>query len=127
MDSPLGLRAAVTEGDAVVNKTTYLGEFEHMVLLTILRLGDDAYGMSVRKELDARAGRKVTRSTAYITLERLTRKGYLTARMDDPSQDRSGKPKRYFSMTDAGREALRTSGRALMNLWDGYEALLEEG
>ena len=110
-----------------MNKTTYLGEFEHMVLLTILRLGDDAYGMSVRKELDARAGRKVTRSTAYITLERLTRKGYLTARMDDPSQDRGGKPKRYFSMTDAGREALRTSGRALMNLWDGYEALLEEG
>jgi DNA-binding PadR family transcriptional regulator len=110
-----------------VNKTTYLGEFEHMVLLSILRLGDDAYGMSVRKELDARAGRKVTRSTAYITLERLTRKGYLTARMDDPSQARDGKPKRYFSLTAAGRAALRTSGRALMNLWDGYEELLEEG
>ena len=110
-----------------MNKTTYLGEFEHMVLLTILRLGDDAYGMSVRKELDARAGRRVTRSTAYITLERLTRKGYLTARMDDPSQTRGGKPKRYFSLTAAGREALRTSGRALMNLWDGHEALLEEG
>ncbi len=110
-----------------MNKTTYLGEFEHMVLLTILRLGDDAYGMSVRKELDARAGRRVTRSTAYITLERLRRKGYLTARMDDPSQTRGGKPKRYFRITDDGREALRASGRALMSLWDGYEALLREG
>ena len=110
-----------------MNKMTYLGEFEHMVLLSILRLGDDAYGMSVRKELDAAAGREVARSTVYITLERLTRKGYLAARMDDPSQTRGGKPKRYFSLTAAGREALRTSGRALMNLWDGYEELLEEG
>ena len=109
-----------------MNKTTYLGEFEHMVLLTILRLGDDAYGISIRKELDERAGRKVTRSTVYITVERLTRKGYLTARMDHPNQTRGGKPKRYFSMTATGRAALRASGRALLDLWDGYEALLEE-
>ncbi len=113
--------------DEIVNKTTYLGEFEHMVLLSILRLGDEAYGRSIRKEIDARVGRRVSRSTAYITLERLTRKGYLTPRMDDPSQTRGGKPKRYFVITDDGREALRTSGRALMNLWEGQEALLEEG
>jgi PadR family transcriptional regulator PadR len=110
-----------------MNKSAYLGEFEHMVLLAVLRLGDDAHGLSVRKELDARAGRAVTRSTAYITLERLTRKGYLNARMADPSEARAGRPKRYFHVTEAGREALRTSGRALMRLWDGYEQLLEEG
>jgi len=110
-----------------MNKPAYLGEFEHMVLLVVLRLGDDAHGMSIREELDARAGRTVSRSTAYITLERLKRKGYLTARMGDPSEARGGKPKRYFRLTEAGRAALRTSGRALMRLWDGYEVLLEEG
>ena len=98
-----------------------------MVLLTILRLGDDAYGMSIRDELDAQTGRDVTRSTIYITLERLARKGYLTTRMGDPSPERGGRAKRYFSLTPAGREALRTSGQALMNLWTGYESLLEEG
>jgi len=110
-----------------MTKSAYLGEFEHMVMLAVLRLGDDASGISIRKELEARAGRSVTRSTAYITLERLTRKGYLTARMDDPSEARGGMPKRYFRVTEAGRAALRASGRAVMRLWDGYEQLLEEG
>ena len=91
-----------------MTKPTYLGEFEHMVMLAVLRLGDDASGIA-----DA--------------LERLARKGYLTARMGDPSEARGGKPKRYFSLTDGGRAALRDSGRALMRLWDGYEQLLEEG
>lgn len=109
-----------------MNKTTYLGEFEHMVLLAILRLGDDAYGMSIRDELERRVGRAVTRSAAYITLERLTRKGYLTTRMGDPTSARGGRAKRYFALTDSGRQALRVSGRALMDLWTGYESLLEE-
>jgi DNA-binding PadR family transcriptional regulator len=110
-----------------MKKPAYLGEFEHMVTLAVLRLGDDAYGVSIRKELEARVGRKVSRSTAYITLERLARKGYLTPRMADRSETRSGKPRRYFAVTEAGRAALRTSGQALMRLWDGYEQLLEEG
>lgn len=110
-----------------MKKASYLGEFEHMVMLAVLRLGDDAYGVSIRRELGSRVGRKVTRSTAYITLERLTRKGYLTARMGDASEARGGKSRRYFSLTEAGQEALRTSGRALMQLWNGYEQILEEG
>ena len=109
-----------------MNRTSFLGEFEHMVLLAALRLADGAYGMSIRKELEERAGRTVSRSALYITLERLIGKGYLTARMGDPSPERGGKAKRYFVITPAGREALKISGRALKNLWIGYESLLDE-
>ena len=110
-----------------MNKTTYLGEFEHMVLLAILRLKDDAYGMSIRDELDATANREVSRSALYITLERLLQKGYLEARMGDPGPERGGRAKRYVGLTNPGREALRASGRALWHLWRGHESLLEEG
>jgi DNA-binding PadR family transcriptional regulator len=109
-----------------MNKSTYLGELEHMVLLAILRLGDDAYGMSIREELQSQAGRELTRSAAYITLERLTKKGYLTTRMGEPSPERGGRAKRYYELTSAGKEALRESGQAFMRLWAGQEALLEE-
>jgi len=109
-----------------MNRTSFLGEFEHMVLLAAFRLADGAYGMSIRKELEERAGRTVSRSALYITLERLIGKGYLTARMGDPSPERGGKAKRYFVITPAGREALKISGRALKNLWIGYESLLDE-
>lgn len=109
-----------------MNKTTYLGEFEHMILLAILRLGEEAYGMAIREELEARAGREVTRSAAYITLERLVKKGYLTPRMGESTPQRGGRAKRYYEVTSAGREALRESGKALMNLWAGQESLLEE-
>ena len=109
-----------------MNKTTYLGELEQMILLAILRLGNDAYGMSIRQELEIRADREVTRSAAYITLERLAKKGYLTTRMGDSSPVRGGRAKRFYELTPAGREALRTSGRALMSLWAEQEWLLED-
>ncbi len=109
-----------------MNKTSYLGEFEQMILLAILRLGDEAYGMAIRDELKARADREVTRSAAYITLERLVKKGYLLPRMGEPTPERRGRAKRYYDVTPAGREALRESGRAFMNLWAGQESLLEE-
>jgi DNA-binding PadR family transcriptional regulator len=109
-----------------MNKTTYLGELEHMILLAILRLGTAAYGISIRDELESEVGREVSRSAAYITLERLTKKGYLAARMGEPSPERGGRAKRYYEVTPAGREALRESGQALMRLWAGHEALLEE-
>jgi PadR family transcriptional regulator PadR len=109
-----------------MNKTSFLGEFEQMVLLATLRLSDGAYGMSIRNELEEKAGRTVSRSALYITLERLIQKGYLTARMGNPTPERGGRAKRYFAITAAGREALKTSGRALRNLWIGYETLLDE-
>lgn len=109
-----------------MNKTAYLGELENMILLAILRLGDEAYGLSIREELERSAGRTVSRSAAYITLERLVAKGYATARMGHPSPRRGGKAKRYFSLTAEGKAALKTVGRALRNLWDGHESLLDQ-
>jgi DNA-binding PadR family transcriptional regulator len=109
-----------------MNKTTYLGELEHMILLAILRLGAGAYGMSIRDELASQVGREVKRSAAYITLERLTTKGYLTTRMGESTPERGGRAKRYYEITAAGKEALRESGLAFKRLWEGQESLLEE-
>jgi len=109
-----------------MNRTTYLGELEQMILLTVLRLRDGAYGRSIRDEMAGQVGREVTRSAAYITLERLAEKGYLTTRMGNPTPERGGRAKRYYELTAAGKEALRESGRAFMRLWAGQESLLEE-
>ena len=110
-----------------MNKTTYLGELEHMILLVVLGQGDDAYGMSIRAALEARVGRKLSRSATYLTLERLVKKGYLITRMGDPNPERGGRAKRYFALTATGREALKEAGRALLSLWAGHETLLEDG
>ena len=109
-----------------MNKQTYLGEFEHLVLLAILGLGDAAHSRTIRQELEARAGRSVSRSAAYITLERLVKKGYLVPRMGEPTAERGGRAKRFFTPTPAGMAALSDSGRALMRMWEGHEALLED-
>lgn len=109
-----------------MNRTTYLGELEHLVLLAVLGLEEEAHGRTVRTELARRVQRKVSRSTAHITLERLVAKGYLAARMADPDDGRGGRRRRYFTVTAGGRDALRESGRALMRMWAGQEALLEE-
>jgi PadR family transcriptional regulator PadR len=109
-----------------MNKTTNLGELEHLILLAVLRLGQEAYGRSIRDELESQAGRMVSRSVAYITLERMAEKGYLVASMGDPTPRRGGKAKRFYSLSPAGKEALRESGRAFMRLWDGHQSLLED-
>jgi len=105
---------------------SYLGELEHMVLLAVLRRADEAYGKGVRDELRGRVGRSVSRSAAYITLERLVEKGYLVSRMGEPTGLRGGKAKRFYAVTPEGLEALKVAGRAFQDLWAGHEALLEE-
>lgn len=111
----------------VLMSPKHVGELEHMILLAIVRLGPEAYGMRVLRELEERADRNVSRGALYLVLERLVDKGYLDARMGEPSTRRGGRAKRFFELTDAGREALRVSGRSLMALWDGMEFLLEDG
>jgi PadR family transcriptional regulator PadR len=109
-----------------MNKTTNLGELEHLILLAVLRLGQEAYGRSIRDELESQAGRMVSRSVAYITLERMAEKGYLIASMGDPTPRRGGKAKRFYALSPAGKGALQESGRAFMRLWTGHESLLED-
>jgi len=101
----------------------YLGEFEQLILLAILRLGDNAYGVTIRAELMERARRAVAPGALYTTLERLETKGLLTSRMGDPTPQRGGRAKRYVTVTAAGIDALRRALRAYERLLDGLDVL----
>ena len=104
----------------------YLGEFEQIVLLAILRLADDAYAIPVREEIEQRTGRAVSRGALYTALERLEAKGCLRSAQRDPSDDRGGRPRRYFTVTTRGLAALRATHTALRSLSTGLEAILEQ-
>jgi PadR family transcriptional regulator PadR len=103
----------------------YLGEFEQIVLLAIVRLGEEAYAISVREEIAARTGRTVARGALYTALERLETKGCLDSRMSDPLPERGGRSRRYYTVTPAGLAALRAGRAALLALWQGVESRLE--
>ena len=105
---------------------SFIGEFEQMILLAILHLKEDAYGLAIRRELEARAGRKVTHGASYVTLDRMVNKGLLESELRDAEEARGGRAKRYFKVTDAGLVALRESRTALQNLWTGLEEVFEE-
>jgi DNA-binding PadR family transcriptional regulator len=103
----------------------YLGEFEQIVLLAILRLGEQAYAIPVRQEIEERTGRVVARGALYTALERLETKRCLRSRMSEPLPERGGRSRRYFSVTPAGLAAIRASRRNLLRLWQGLEGILE--
>jgi len=102
-----------------MGKGEFLGEFEQMVLLAILRLGDDAYGMTVRRELEETAGRNVTFGTVYGTLERLEEKGFVTSSHADPEPVRGGRARRYFKVEPTGELALVRAREMMGRLWKG--------
>ena len=101
-----------------------LGEFEHLILLAILRLGDDAYGVSILSEVEERTNRRVSQAATYIALQRLEKKALVAARIGEASDERGGRAKRYFEVTEAGRERLRSAGGALFAMWDGLDPSL---
>jgi DNA-binding PadR family transcriptional regulator len=96
-----------------------MGEFEQIVLLAILRLSADAYGMRVREEIEARTGRDVSYGAVYTTLDRLERKGWVSHELGASTPERGGRAKKYFRVEPAGREALRHTRRALDLMWEG--------
>jgi DNA-binding PadR family transcriptional regulator len=99
-----------------------LGEFEHQVLLAILQQGGESYSVPIVVELEERAGREVTQAAVFIVLRRLQQKGLLRSRMADGS----GRSRRYFRITAAGMRRLRESRQALLQLWEGLDAALDE-
>jgi DNA-binding PadR family transcriptional regulator len=103
----------------------YLGEFEQVVLLAILRLKEDAYAIPIREEIEARTGRSVARGALYTALERLESKRCVQSRMSGPFAERGGRSRRYFTVTALGLSALRVSRQALLQLWSGLEGILE--
>ena len=96
-----------------------LGEFEQLILLAILRLRDNAYGVTIRAELADRAGRTVAPGALYTALERLETKALITSRMSDPTPQRGGRAKRHVTVTAAGVEALTRALHAYERLMDG--------
>ena len=98
-----------------------LGEFEQLILLAILRLRDDAYGVTIRAELAARAGRNVAPGALYTALERLETKDLITSRMSDPTPQRGGRAKRQVTVTAAGVEALTRAVKAYERLLEGLD------
>ena len=94
-------------------------DFEQQVLLAVWQLGDNAYGASVRDELEARTGSCVAQGAVYTTLMRLEKKGWVRSRLSDPTPVRGGKARRLFAITSMGREGVRGSRQVMDRLWDG--------
>ena len=98
-----------------------LGEFEQVVLLAILRLGDNAYGVAVRKEIAECTDREPTPGALYTTLVRLEKKQLITSKLGEPTPERGGRPKRYVKVTAKGVEAISQAQRSLRNLLNGLQ------
>jgi PadR family transcriptional regulator PadR len=105
----------------------HLGELEQIVLLAVLRLGDEAYGVPIRSEIEQRTGRSLTVGALYRTLDRLEAKGYVTSRFSDPTPERGGRSKRYFKVRPVAVRMLRTSRNALEAMWEGLEPQVTRG
>ncbi len=99
-----------------------LGEFEQLVLLAALHLGDRAYGVAIVDEIEERSGRTVSRSSLYITFDRLEAKGFLTSELRPGDETRGGKLRRYISVTEVGLAELQNSRELLLGMWRGREA-----
>ena len=104
---------------------TDLGDMEHLVLLAILRLGKEAYGIPILDEVCARIGREVSRATVYVALKRLEQKGLVTSKLGESTPERGGRAKRYFKLKPSGLKALRESREMFLSLWRDYESVLD--
>jgi PadR family transcriptional regulator PadR len=104
-------------------KRGYLGSFELMVMLTLIRLGDDAYGVTISTALEEQTGREVLLGSVYATLERLAGKGLVSSSLGNPTPERGGRAKRYFRITAKGLRELRGAQRVLTALWKNIPEL----
>ena len=102
-----------------MGKGDYLGEFEQLVMLALVRLGREGYGMTVRRELELTSGRSVSIGSVYATLDRLEAKGYLSSTLGEPEPVRGGRGRRTFRIEPDGLSALARSREVLARMWDG--------
>jgi PadR family transcriptional regulator, regulatory protein PadR len=100
-------------------KPESLGEFEQCLLLAVVHLGQEAYGVTIRQEIDRRTNREVAIGALYTSLDRLERKGYLRSAMSHPTPQRGGRSKRYFMLTPRGAIVLRQSRERMTRMWAG--------
>ena len=109
-----------------MSKTSPLGDFEQLVLLGVLRLGEEAYGAAIRQEIHERSGRDVSINAVYTTLERLERKGLLRSWAGKPTPQRGGRRRKFYALTPAGVTAVRHAWLAVRAMADGLEHRLGE-
>jgi DNA-binding PadR family transcriptional regulator len=102
-----------------------LGAFEHLLLLALVRLGDDTYGVPIRDEIEARTGRVVSPGAVYTALERLERRGLVRSRLGEPTPERGGKRKRVYRMTARGAGAVRDAQSAVAQMAHGIKPKLQ--
>ena len=102
---------------------SYLGEFELMVMLVLIRLGEDAYGVPIGRAIEETSGREVALGSVYAALERLEEKGFVSSSVGEPTSERGGRAKRYFRVTNAGLRQVRKTRQTLINLWRGLPQL----
>src|ERR1700730_1580516 len=95
----------------------FLGGFELLVLLALIRLGDDAYGVPISHAIEESSGREVALGSVYITLERLEKKGFVSSELGEPTAVRGGRAKTYFRLTPKGLREVRQAQRTLVKLW----------
>jgi DNA-binding PadR family transcriptional regulator len=107
----------------MAGRADYLGELEHIVLLALIRLGDDAYGVTVRQEIEARTGREVSIGATYTTLDRMEAKGFVKSRVGEPTLARGGRAKRHFTVTARGVAAVNRTHEAIHSLSTGLKAV----
>jgi DNA-binding PadR family transcriptional regulator len=100
-----------------------LGSLEHIVLLAVMRLGADAYGMTVRREIERATGRDISIGAVYATLVRLESKGFIRSRAGQPTAERGGRAKRYFRMTADGEAAVRNTHEIILRMSAGLKGL----
>lgn len=101
-----------------------LGEFEQAVMLAILHLGEDVYGVPIADEIERRTGRAVSPAAVYVTLRRLEQKGLLSSAMSPPTPERGGKARRCVRVTAAGRDTLRLTRQVIDSMWKGLDPAL---
>jgi DNA-binding PadR family transcriptional regulator len=101
----------------LMTERSYLGEFELMILLAVIHLGDEAYGVPISQELERHRGKDVSVGSVYAALERLESKGLVASSLGDPTPERGGKAKRFFRITKAGLRQVQETRRVLSKLW----------
>lgn len=102
-----------------------LTDFELMILLAVLRGGDEAYAIQVAREIESTAGRQVQLGAVYTALNRLEAQRLVASRTGEPTAERGGRAKRYFRVTSRGMDAVRSTQQALVALWQGIPQLKE--
>ena len=98
---------------------SHLGEFELVVMVALLRLGENAYGVPISREIERQCGREAALGSVYATLDRLQAKGFVSSSLGEPTAERGGRAKRYFRVTTKGLREARETRLALTRMWEG--------